>query len=79
MTTRRPIFASAHDAIRAGQACAPSGVAYRQGTGWFVYDLAQGINDVPGAVPEFVCVKSGRLPVALTDEGETILRQLMRL
>lgn len=78
----RAIFQNAHEAIRAGQACAPCGIAYDKGfrerpAGWYVYDLKQGIEDITGATPEFVCIRSGRLPIALSDEGAAILSQLV--
>ena len=51
------------------------GVAYRQGKGWFLYDLRSpelGENDAP----EFMCTGQ-TLPLALSEQGVEVMTSIM--
>jgi len=79
---KRTIFSNAYDAIRAGNQCAPCGIAYDRGyknrqSGWYVYDLKQGIEDITAAKPEFICLGLGKIPVPLSDEGSLIIQEMI--
>lgn len=89
---KRPVYQNAIEAIRDGNDCAPCGIAYDKGgrdyypegcftvrpSGWFVYDLKQGIEDITGAQPEFICIGRGRLPVPLTEDAADVLFSAIR-
>ena len=66
----KTIFENARHAIRMGQANAPCGIGYITGKGWRLYDLAE---PPPGVIPEMVCLKLGKLPIPLTENGAAVL------
>lgn len=67
----------AHDAIR--DACSHNGqpmcVGW-DGAYWITYDPVDGAPK--GVKPEIWCPKAGRMPIPLSEEGETILVQLLQ-
>ena len=68
-------YESAYHAIRDGNHFSPCGVSYKQGRGWALYNLREGPD--LHEQPEFICYRSGRIPLALTDAARTILAQLI--
>jgi len=71
------IYRNLKDAIRSGNEQAPCGIGYKKDDGWFVYELADGMM-IKDAVPEFVCVKQGTMPIALTDIAAEAWSSLVR-
>ena len=73
-----PLYANAHEAIREGNARAPACVGWSAtAKGWQVYDPGKGCPD--GLEPELLCVRSGSLPVPLSDAGTAIVQGLIAL
>jgi hypothetical protein len=62
------------DAILNANAVAPSGIAFHAGE-WVVYDLQKGSGNM---TPEFICLGSGKMPVALNDTAQECLFSLIR-
>jgi hypothetical protein len=71
----KQFYTDAHAAMRDGNHFAPCGVSFRHGSGWALYDLKEGPG--PHETPEILCYKSGRLPLALSDEGAQIIAALV--
>ena len=69
-------FDDMRNAIRAGNAQAPSCVGYRKGKGWFVYDAPKGCPS--DAEPELMCVAPGRWPVPLSSDAQVALNSIFR-
>lgn len=68
------VYDNCHDAIRhANGFNRPVGLAYRQGEGWFVYEIKDGTADKP----EFLCLGQGKFPIPISEAGRVILRQMM--
>ena len=55
---------------------APSCVGYRQGKGWLVYKPTEGSPE--GTEPELFVPAAGRMPVALSEDGQLSLNSLFR-
>lgn len=73
------IYDDAFLAIRQGNRLdRPIGIAYRQGKGWYLYDLTIGVMDKDDDSPELICLGLGKLPVALTQDGQQIVDELLQ-
>ena len=74
-------FHDARDAIRdasliAGAVGKPRAIGYVQGRGWRTYDPTQGAP--AGAVPEFLVLGLGKLPLPLTEDACEVFRSVLR-
>jgi hypothetical protein len=74
-----PQYPDCHDAIRDANAASNHCVGWDQEhCKWVVYNPLDGRPSVH-IIPEFFCVRSGSLPIALTNEAVRILRQMLKL
>ena len=72
MVIHKDCFADIRDANARMRHC----VGWNQSkSGWIVYDPTKPVPR--GIVPEFFCVSLGYLPVPLTEEGVTIMCELL--
>ncbi len=73
-----PLYANAHEAIREGNARGPACVGWSAtARGWQVYDPSKGCPE--GLEPELLCLRSGRLPLPLSETGTAIVQGLVAL
>jgi len=71
------IYRNAAQAIRDGNAQAPCGIGYKQDEGWFLYNLKDGMQE-DNSVPEFLCLKQGQPPIALSDDATQVWFSLIK-
>jgi hypothetical protein len=69
------IFLDATDAIKHALADGQRCVGYKQGAGWIIYDPT---NVPAGIVPEFFCIRSGTLPIPLSETATEVLESIIR-
>lgn len=69
------IYPNCHDAIRNANAIGLQVVGYRMPDGWLIYDPTEGCPEK--VEPELLCIGGGKLPIPLSDEGVTILSQMV--
>jgi hypothetical protein len=68
-------YIDCHHAITAANALEWTCIAWRAvDQVWVIYDPRDGAR--PGDTPELFCIRDGMLPIALSEEGATIIAQL---
>ena len=69
------IYENCYDAIRDANAAGMTAVGWLQGHGWLLYDPRKGPPE--NVRPEFWCVRSGLLPIPLSEEGRQIFKEML--
>lgn len=69
-------YKNCRDAIRDANAKGNTAIGWsEEKSAWVLYDPKDGAPD--GVVPDLLCIKSGTIPIGLSEYGKVIVRQML--